>query len=87
MKTLEPGDLLHYTPDGTGILLTGVVLAHHDEIAGLEEPNPFDGGPSGPGVSIYWQPSNKLAYWSYSGIEHQMNEGTMKVVAKSQEAR
>jgi len=87
MKTLEPGDLLHFIPEGNARLLTGIVLTHHDEIAGLEEPNPFDDGPSGPGVSIYWQTSNVLAHWSDVEIEHQMNEGTMKVVAKSQEAR
>ena len=85
MKTLEPGDLLNYIPDESGILLTGIVLAHHDEIAGLEEPNPFNDVPSGPGVSIYWQTSNKLVYWSDTAIELEMNEGTMKVVAKSQE--
>jgi hypothetical protein len=85
MKTLEPGDLLHYIPEGSGHLLIGIVLAHHDEIAGLEEPNPFDHFIGGPGVSIFWQTSNKLVYWSDTGIEHEVNEGTMKVVAKSQE--
>ena len=85
MKTLEHGDLLHYAPGNLGVLLIGVVLAHHDDITGLEEPHPFNDVPSGPGVSIYWQTSNKLVYWSDTAIELEMNEGSMKVVAKSQE--
>lgn len=82
--SILPGDLLHYVPEGSDSILIGVIVTQHDDIFGLEnDPFPLD-KPGGPGVGIYWQTTNKVAYWPYSEIEFLLGRGAMQVLSKIQ---
>lgn len=75
-----PGDLLSLNTDVEGVLL-GIVLSHHDEIAGMG--NPYNSFCRGPGVSIHWTTNNLTVYWPYKDISLAMKQSRMKVLKSS----
>ena len=72
-----PGDLLSLDTDVGGVLL-GIVLSHHDEVAGMG--NPYDSFCKGPGASIHWTTNNFIVYWPYKDISLAIKQSRMKVL-------
>lgn len=72
-----PGDLLSLDTDVEGTLL-GIVLSHHDEVAGMG--SPYDFLCRGPGASIHWTTNNHTAYWPYKDISLAIKQSRMKVL-------
>ena len=72
--TVEPNDMISYSP-GNDSELFGVVLQHHDDVGIYSAIRTMPR----PGCSIYWQPSCLLTYWDYQGIAMEISSGCMKV--------
>lgn len=80
--SLGPGDLLTYIPEGSGCTLIGIVVSRHQEISGMEEIHYGLEGPTGPGVGIYWQTTNRVAYWPFAEMQVHMDSGAMALALK-----
>lgn len=79
MRPVKPGDLLIFDT-GYNAELIGIVVEHHDDVSKVAEDAWEYQHLEGPGVTIYWQPSNIMALWLYSRLAEEIIEGRLRQV-------